>query len=95
MRKYLKAGDSVLVLDGPEKGQTLTVSSVRMFAADNGYLLNGGRGLYPPKAVELVAERPDGNPCGAACDPGKHDALSTCDHCRGTCTCALHRATEK
>ncbi|MFJ4152769.1 hypothetical protein ACIP10_35070 [Streptomyces galbus] len=101
MRKYHIAGDAVLVLEGPGKGQTLTISSVRTFATDNGYHLRGASGLYSPRQVELVAERLDGNPCGTTCDQGQHDALSTCDHCRGTCTCALRRelaadrATEK
>ncbi|TKS96317.1 hypothetical protein [Streptomyces lasalocidi] len=95
MRKCHRAGDSVLVLEGPEKGQTLTVSSVRMFATDNGYYLRGGSGLYSPKTVKLVAERPEGNPCSTACDQGKHDALGTCDHCRGTCACASNRAVTR
>ncbi|MGW3387318.1 hypothetical protein [Streptomyces cinereoruber] len=91
MRKYHKAGDEVLVLEGPEKGQTLTVSAVRMFAADNGYYLKGGSGLYPPKQVELVTERPNGNPCGAECDERNHDLVNTCDHCRGACFCTLRQ----
>ncbi|MGQ4393822.1 hypothetical protein ACN6K5_003608 [Streptomyces violaceoruber] len=101
MRKYHKAGDTVLVLDGPEKGRRLTVSSVRMFATDNGYYLKGGDGLYSPKQVELAAERTAGNPCGSACEERKHDLIDTCDHCRGVCFCwldremAADRATEK
>jgi hypothetical protein len=91
MQQYHKAGDSVLVLTGPDTGQTLVVTSVRMFAADPGYYLRGGSGLYPPGQVQLAAERADGNPCGTACDPRTHDALGTCDHCRGTCTQLLDR----
>ncbi|TKS96341.1 hypothetical protein [Streptomyces lasalocidi] len=86
MRQYHKAGDSVLVLTGPDRGQTLVVASVRMFAADPGYYLRGGKGLYSPGQVQLAAERADGNPCGTACNPGQHSALGTCEHCRGTCT---------
>lgn len=41
MRKYHRVGGSVLVLEGPEKGQRLAASSVRMFATDNGYYLRG------------------------------------------------------
>lgn len=89
MRKYHKAGDTLLVLEGPEKGHHLVVSSARMFATDNGYYLRGGAGLYSPKQVELVAERTDGNPCGAVCDARKHDLMGTCDHCRGECLCWL------
>lgn len=89
MRKYHRAGDTVLVLEGPDKGRALTVSSVRMFATDNGYYLQGGSGLYSPQQVELAAERTDGNPCGATCDARKHSVIDTCDHCRGTCRCAL------
>jgi hypothetical protein len=72
-----------------------------MFATDNGYYLQGGSGLYSPQQVELAAERADGNPCGTACDARKHSVIDTCDHCRGTCRCALYRelatdpATEK
>ncbi|MFH8257578.1 hypothetical protein [Streptomyces roseolus] len=91
MGKYHVAGDIVLVLEGPEKGQTLAVSSVRMFAADNGYYLKGGSGLYPPKQVKLVAERPAGNPCGAECEEREHDLVGTCYHCRGQCFCTLRR----
>ncbi|GHD25944.1 hypothetical protein GCM10010335_11800 [Streptomyces galbus] len=86
MRKYHRAGDSVLVLAGPQKEQTLTVTPVRMFAADPGCYLRGGSGLYAPGQVQLAAERVVGNHCGRACDPSKHDAVGTCDHCRGTCT---------
>ncbi|RSN55596.1 hypothetical protein DMH12_15365 [Streptomyces sp. WAC 04229] len=91
MGKYHKAGDQVRVLEGPESGQTLTVSSVRMFATDNGYYLKGGSGLYSPHQVELAAERITGNPCGAACVERKHDLIGVCDHCRGECRCWLDR----
>ncbi|MDV9186829.1 hypothetical protein R6L23_01015 [Streptomyces sp. SR27] len=81
------AGDWLTVLDGPDKGKTLPVASVRMFATDNGYYLVGGAGLYDPRMVVLTCERSDGNPCGAPCDDRQHDALKTCDHCRGMCRC--------
>jgi hypothetical protein len=83
MRKYHRAGDWVLVLAGQQKGQRLTVTSVRMFAADPGYYLRGGSALYAPGQVRLAAERVVGNRCGSACDPSKHDAVGTCDHWRG------------
>ncbi|MYU24616.1 hypothetical protein [Streptomyces sp. SID8352] len=97
MRKYLKAGDRVSVLEGPERGQCLTVSAVRMFATDSGYYLRGGSGLYPPAHVELASARADGNPCGSSCEDRTHDLIGTCDHCRGVCHCTLYRepATEK
>jgi hypothetical protein len=81
----------VRILEGPEKGQTLPVSSVRMFATDNGYYLKGGSGLYSPKQVELAAGRTAGNPCGAPCEDRKHDLIDTCDHCCGVCYCILRR----
>ncbi|MGV9278028.1 hypothetical protein [Streptomyces griseosporeus] len=87
-----RAGDTVLVLEGPEAGQSLMISSVRMFATDNGYYLRGGSGLYSPKQVQLAAERTGGNPCGEPCNDRKHDLIGTCDHCRGQCNCALYRA---
>lgn len=93
MRRYHKAGDTVRVLEGPGMGRELVVSSVRMFATDNGYYLHGGDGLYPPKQVELVTERTGGNPCGTECDSRKHNLVDTCDHCRGVCQCTAHRAT--
>jgi hypothetical protein len=84
-----KAGDWLVVLDGPGKGKTLKVTSVRMFATDNGYYLAGEAGLYPPPMVALARERTSGNPCSNPCDDRRHRALGTCDHCRGVCHCHL------
>ncbi|MEV8455464.1 hypothetical protein AB0467_34575 [Streptomyces sp. NPDC052095] len=87
MRRYYRAGDTVLVLDGPEQGQVLTIASVRKYATDNGYYLYGGSGLYAPRQVELVAERINGNPCGALCEEREHGIVGDCDHCQGQCRC--------
>lgn len=77
-----RAGDQVCVLDGPDKGRTLQISSVRMFATDNGYYLRGGAGLYRPEQVRLARGRAEGNPCGSEC---VHEHLPVCDHCLGQC----------
>jgi hypothetical protein len=82
-----KAGDWLTVLDGPDEGRTLRVSSVRTFATDSGYYLSGGAGLYGPRQVSLARERTGGNPCGKPCDTHVHDVIKTCDHCRGVCSC--------
>jgi hypothetical protein len=80
-----RAGDWLTVLDGPGKGCTLPVASVRMYATDNGYYLIGGGGLYRPHQVTLARERTDSNPCNQPCDDQKHKLTDTCDHCRGVC----------
>ena len=87
-----KAGDWLTVLDGPDRGRTLQVAVVRMFATDCGYYFKGGAGLYPPETVCLARERTDGNPCGVPCDARQHSDLNTCDHCRGVCLCHLRTA---
>jgi hypothetical protein len=79
------AGDWLTVVDGPDKGQTLPVASVRMYATDNGYYLVGGNGLYRPREVTLARGRTGGNPCGSPCDGRSHELVDTCDHCRGMC----------
>lgn len=83
-----RAGDEVTVLEGPEKGRTLQITSVRKYASDNGYHLRGGSGLYPPRRVRLARERTEGNPCATACE---HDRVEDCQHCLGQCSCALRR----
>ncbi|MET9956018.1 hypothetical protein ABZ135_31360 [Streptomyces sp. NPDC006339] len=82
-----KAGDWLTITRGPDKGKTLQVSSVRMFAADNGYYLCGGRGLYSPKDVQMDRARDGGNPCAAPCTARQHDLTGVCDHCLGVCRC--------
>lgn len=79
-----RAGDRVRVLVGRRTGDVLPIVSVRMFAADAGYYLHGGEGLYAPAQVEYVQAR-DGNPCGADCDTRQHDLIGVCDHCLGNC----------
>ncbi|MEU2309371.1 hypothetical protein [Streptomyces misionensis] len=86
-----RAGDRLAVLDGPEAGQTLVVAAVRRFAADPGYYLQEGSGLYWPDQVTLAEERTGGNPCGTSCDQRDHDLLKDCDHCRGQCNCEILR----
>ncbi|MFJ3799946.1 hypothetical protein ACIPSJ_27145 [Streptomyces sp. NPDC090088] len=86
-----KAGDWLTVLDGPDEGATLQITSVRMFAADPGYYLVGGAGLYNPGMVTLARERSEGNPCGNPCNERQHGELRTCEHCRGMCLCHLVR----
>ena len=82
-----KAGDWLSIIAGPDKGKTLQVSAVRMFATDAGYYLRGGRGLYEPRNVQLARARDGGNPCARPCSNSQHDSIGTCDHCRGVCRC--------
>lgn len=80
-----RAGDCVLVQVGCHQGSVLEIAAVRMFAADPGYYLHGGEGLYAPNQVEFAEERTGGNPCGTECNTRTRGLTSTCDHCRGTC----------
>jgi hypothetical protein len=91
--RFYKAGDIVTVINGPHNGQTATIGSVRMFASDSGYYLNGIDGLVSHKNVALHQERQGPNPCGSPCIQKDHDLLDTCDHCRGVCLCSIRRLT--
>ncbi|MEU6562674.1 hypothetical protein [Nocardia nova] len=86
-----RAGDTVTVLCGPDSGRALEISAVRVFAADNGYYLRGGAGLYRPDQVTLAHHRIAGNPCGSPCTEREHAALGSCGHCRGICGHASRR----
>ncbi|MGW2594771.1 hypothetical protein ACWCXC_31520 [Streptomyces sp. NPDC001515] len=80
-----KAGDKLTVHVGTLAGQVREITSVRVFATDNGYYVKGGEGLYGPDQVSLYAERTGGNPCGADCDARDHRMIGVCDHCTGKC----------
>lgn len=82
-----RAGDWITVTDGELQGQTVQITSVRMFATDAGYWAKGVDGLLPPNRVVLAHERSGGNPCGAQCSVRAHELIGTCDHCRGVCLC--------
>ncbi|MEU2358607.1 hypothetical protein ABZ599_37545 [Streptomyces misionensis] len=86
-----RAGDRVTVLEGPEAGQTLTITSVRKYGTYNGYYLSGGSGLYSPRDVTLAEETHRRKPCGTPCDDRDHKFVGDCDHCRGQCNCELLR----
>lgn len=91
MKLDYRAGDIVEVVAGPGVGLVAPVSTVRVFAADCGYYLRGGEGLYAPQDVQLVSRREGGNPCGTVCDDSQHDAHGICEHCQGVCRCWLYR----
>lgn len=83
-----RAGDLVRIIGRWHTGEEKVVSSVRMYATDNGYYFHGVDGLIPPKDVELV-RRHEGpvNPCGSECE--REDVSHTCYCCRGVCWCEI------
>lgn len=60
MRKYHKAGESVLVLARPDMGQT----SVVVFASDTGYCFRRGSGPYPPGRCNRLPNELTATPAG-------------------------------
>lgn len=90
MAPMYRVGDILRIIGKHHTGEEKAVSSVRMYATDNGYYFPGVDGLVPPRDVELVRRSKDGNPCGVVCERDE-DPRHTCEHCRGVCFCEVNK----
>lgn len=90
MGRMHRAGDILRITGRYHTGEEKAVSSVRMYATDNGYYFRGVDGLIPPKDTELVRRHEGPNPCGSVCE--RADEAHTCYCCRGVCWCEVQRS---